>query len=531
MSQPDAIGNFRILRQLGSGGMGTVYEAINEAIERRVAIKVLRPEYACNQEFVTRFFNEARAVNRIEHPSLVQISEYGQTADGTVYIVMEYLRGETLTARLQRFHSRGERQPLVQTLQTAWQLAEALAAAHDKGIVHRDLKPDNVILVPDPVAPCGERAKLLDFGIAKLVQSNMDHTGTMVIMGTPSYMSPEQCRGAGAVTDRTDVYSLGTMLYQMVAGRLPFVGEGSGDLIGQHLHVEPPPLSSLAPSAPALLTALVHRLLIKDKEQRPPMREALTELRRLIDAGTGQLALAGQAAAPQGSGAVSAASASMETVSTLGRSQGERPRRPHSEGRRLFSAVALGSLLVVGVVGVGMTWRRWSPERAAAPQRDRLPDAVERSPAQQTMARPAAGTAPVIQPVRQAAPLAPSLTPSPVVNAAPAAEIPSLPARNPLQRAEPSDQEVRAAIGRLPQSQGVSQLAPRSSAPGKLRADAAAPAHEPVTGSRKPVAAASPKRASVAMVGKQSQREAAKEAFKPQPSAKLKAGLPVEYED
>lgn len=144
MAQPDAIGNFRILRQLGSGGMGTVYEAINETIERRVAIKVLRPEYACNQEFVTRFFNEARAVNRIAHPSLVQISEYGQTADGTAYIVMEYLRGETLTARLQRFHARGERQPLPQTLQTAWQLAEALTAAHDKGIVHRDRSPNDI---------------------------------------------------------------------------------------------------------------------------------------------------------------------------------------------------------------------------------------------------------------------------------------------------------------------------------------------------------------------------------------------------
>mgnify|MGYP002140519901 CR=1 FL=1 len=184
---------------LGKGGMGTVFEAVHEAIERRVAIKILHPEYARTSEFAARFFNEARAVNKIDHPGLVQVNDYGQTPDGTAYIVMEYLRGETLGARLKRTNGVI---PLTESLRMLRQVASALAAAHGKGIVHRDLKPDNIMLVPDPETPGGERSKLLDFGIAKVVEEA--RSGNTGAIGSPFWMAPEQTeRGSAYPADRS----------------------------------------------------------------------------------------------------------------------------------------------------------------------------------------------------------------------------------------------------------------------------------------------------------------------------------------
>jgi tRNA A-37 threonylcarbamoyl transferase component Bud32 len=275
------IGPYRLARKLGEGGMGEVYEAVHETLERQVAIKLLRPEYARDKEATRRFFNEARATNRIKHPGLVQVSDFGQLQDGTSYIVMEYLSGETLGRRLKRLPGR---LPLPQILHISWQVASALAAAHQKGIIHRDLKPDNVMLVPDEVAPTGERAKLLDFGLAKLARDARDHavaTRSNVLMGTPTYMSPEQCRGAGVVDEKSDVYSLGVMLYQMIGGRPPFVAEGVGEIISGHLSAEPLQLLELAPQTLTELLQLVHKLLSKDRKQRPAMQEVVVELEQL----------------------------------------------------------------------------------------------------------------------------------------------------------------------------------------------------------------------------------------------------------
>ena len=144
---PTTIGPYRIVRQLGEGGMGVVYEAVNDAIERRVAIKVLHAEYAKDKETASRFFDEARAVNRIEHPSLVQVSDYGRTTDDTAYLVMEFLRGESLAQRLDKTHAAGKRIELSEVIRIAWQTADALRAAHEKSIVHRDMKPDNITTV------------------------------------------------------------------------------------------------------------------------------------------------------------------------------------------------------------------------------------------------------------------------------------------------------------------------------------------------------------------------------------------------
>ena len=273
------VGNYRIGRKLGEGGMGAVFEAVHLGIGRTVAIKVLLSEHARNREIATRFFNEARAVNLITHPGLVQVSDFGQLPDGTAYLVMELLKGESLSQRLAKS---GGRLPLSQSLQLGWQLADTLAAVHASGVVHRDLKPSNIMLVPDPHMALGERAKILDFGIAKLTEEQAPlKTKTNQVMGTPAYMSPEQCQGAGRVDSRSDVYSLGAILFEMLAGHPPFVAEGAGELIGMHLFMPAPSLSVAATWVPSAVSQLVDRLLEKDRERRPSMRELAGQLQAL----------------------------------------------------------------------------------------------------------------------------------------------------------------------------------------------------------------------------------------------------------
>ena len=275
------IGPYRLLRKLSQGGMGTVYECVHEAIERRVAIKILNAEYTRNADAVSRFFNEARAVNRIDHPGLVQVHDHGQLPDGTAYIVMEFLKGETLGRRVRKAPGSLS---LHQILRLLRQVADTLAAAHAKEIVHRDLKLDNIMLVPDPAIPGGERTKLLDFGIAKLREPTVKLAATRgdLLMGTPGYMSPEQCRGAAGVDDRSDVYSLGVVLYRLLAGRMPFVAAGAGEIMAMHIYEEPPPLRGFADWVPEPVDEFVHVLLKKDKAARPPMTEGVSMLDSLL---------------------------------------------------------------------------------------------------------------------------------------------------------------------------------------------------------------------------------------------------------
>ena len=279
----ERIGPYRIVRLLGKGGMGAVYEGFHETIERRVAIKVLHADLALRPDIATRFINEARSVNRIEHPGLVQISDYGHLPDGTAYIVMEFLKGETLGQRLK--HLQG-RLPTADVIRLGRQLGSALAAAHDKEIVHRDLKPDNIMIVPNPDVPGGEQIKILDFGIAKVAEarSGMSESNTHAdaLLGTPRYMSPEQCKGSGGVDAKSDVYALGVIFYEAMAGQPPFVGSAYGELLVQHIAVPPPSLGPLVePSAPDALVQLVHRMLQKDKAARPTMRQVVAEMDRL----------------------------------------------------------------------------------------------------------------------------------------------------------------------------------------------------------------------------------------------------------
>jgi serine/threonine-protein kinase len=204
----NTISHYKVVRLLGRGGMGEVYEAVDETLGRHVAIKVLLPQYAEDAEVVARFFNEARSVNLISHPGLVQVFEFGKLPNGGAFMVMEYIAGDTLRDRLKE----NRLLPEMEALQITLQLSSALAAAHAKDIVHRDLKPGNVMLVPDPVLPTGQRVKLLDFGIAKLgtqsAAGDQPRTRTGLAIGTPTYMSPEQCRGAKSLNGKADVYSL-----------------------------------------------------------------------------------------------------------------------------------------------------------------------------------------------------------------------------------------------------------------------------------------------------------------------------------
>ena len=279
----ERIGSYRVERLIGQGGMGAVYEAVHEQLGRRAAIKLLRRELSQDPQIAMRFFREARAANQVDHSGIVAIYEFGHLPDGTAYIIMEFLRGEALSARLR---SRGGRLPYGDAVRIARQIASALAAAHAKNVIHRDLKPDNVMLVPDSEMPGGERVKILDFGVAK-VETEVEgpaaedfKTDTGMVLGTASYMAPEQCKGAGNVTDKADVYALGVVMYRMLCGQLPFRAEGQGEVMAMHIFSTPKPLRDHDPNIPAPLTALVERMMSKDPTERPSMTQVAAELER-----------------------------------------------------------------------------------------------------------------------------------------------------------------------------------------------------------------------------------------------------------
>jgi serine/threonine-protein kinase len=248
--------------------MGVVYLAVHPGIGRRAAIKILRPGLTDNAEITRRFFNEARAANAIHHPGIVEVYDCGTLPSGTAYIVMEFLEGENLAARLRQ----SRRLPLEDARRVAAQTASALAAAHAAGIVHRDLKPDNLYLVPDERDASSELVKVLDFGIAKLGQdagrTSSVRTRTGSVMGTPAYMSPEQCRGTREIDHRTDIYALGVILFEMVCGRPPFVSEGFGEMVHLHISAAPPAPRTINPSIPEDLERLILWCLAKEPDQR-----------------------------------------------------------------------------------------------------------------------------------------------------------------------------------------------------------------------------------------------------------------------
>jgi eukaryotic-like serine/threonine-protein kinase len=298
------IGNYRVSRLLGEGGMGVVYLAQHPVIGRKVAIKLLHVALARDQDIVSRFFNEARAIHMIAHANIVEILDFGQTTDGQPYFIMEFLEGEALSEAVARGPMTPEEVEAIGV-----QMCRALWAAHAKGIVHRDLKPHNVQLVPRPEGT--PLVKILDFGVAKILaspdgaQSVKTRTGSL--MGTPLYMSPEQCKGAGTLDHRTDIYSLGVMLFEMLAGRPPFVAEGVGELFAKHMLEEAPPLLDFAPNTPPHMAAAIMKCLQKEPRDR---FQSMDEFRKAL---VGEVKLA---PAPARSTAVrSSAVSSTQTIS------------------------------------------------------------------------------------------------------------------------------------------------------------------------------------------------------------------------
>jgi len=271
------IGHYEILRLLGEGGMGEVYLAQDRKLHRKVALKLLPASFTTDKERVRRFEREAHAASALNHPNILTIHEI-EEADVLHFIAMEYVEGETLRQRMSR-----SRLALNESLDIAIQIASALVAAHRAGVVHRDIKPENLMLREDGIV------KVLDFGIAKLVEQapvepstgalTQIKTDTGVVLGTSSYMSPEQARGL-AVDARTDIWSLGVVLYEMAAGRVPFEGATTGDVIVSILEHNPPPLTEFCPEAPVELQRIITKALQKDREERyQTANDLLTDLK------------------------------------------------------------------------------------------------------------------------------------------------------------------------------------------------------------------------------------------------------------
>jgi serine/threonine-protein kinase len=276
------LGRYEIRSQLGAGGMGEVYLAEDTKLGRKVALKTLPAEFTNDKERLRRFQMEARAASALNHPNLLTIHEIG-TESGAHFIAAEYVDGETLRTRL-----KPGRMKIDDALDVAQQTAFALTAAHGAGILHRDIKPENIMVRRDGIV------KVLDFGLAKLLEDRaremIDHeadTRALVltdpgrVLGTPAYMSPEQARGQD-LDARTDIWSLGVVLYEMVAGRAPFRGETKSHTVVSILETEPAPLATLAPDAPAELQRIVRKALTKDRDSRyQTARDLMNDLKSL----------------------------------------------------------------------------------------------------------------------------------------------------------------------------------------------------------------------------------------------------------
>ena len=257
-------GHYRVTEKIGEGGMAEVFAAQHQLLGKQVAVKLLRPQMSMNEDIVRRFFNEAQAAARIEHPSITSVLDYGYTPQGNAYLVMELLKGENLRQRLKRL----EKLPLDMSIRVMRQLASVMQAAHRHGIVHRDLKPDNIFLVPDADLEGGERVKVLDFGLAKLAElAGSVVTAAGAVFGTPAYMAPEQALDAGRADHRADIYALGCIFYRCICGTAPF-GFGGINVMMAHLNHTPRPLIERQPDTPPHLDAIVMRMLEKAPERR-----------------------------------------------------------------------------------------------------------------------------------------------------------------------------------------------------------------------------------------------------------------------
>ncbi|MFJ9845946.1 protein kinase [Kitasatospora sp. NPDC101155] len=265
---PEVDGRYRLETMLGRGGMGEVWRAADRRLGRQVAVKLLPADQAAGKgEAVARFHREARVMAALQHPGIVQVFDSGEQ-DGRLYLVMELLDGQDLRALL-REHPTGL--PLPRAVDLAARIADALASAHAADIVHRDIKPANVMVLAD------DRVKVCDFGLAGHLRTASALTAPGVIMGTPEYMAPEQCRGL-RVDGRADLYALGCVLFALLTGRPPFPARGDAwAVMLEHLYTPPPSLTALRPDVPAQLALLTAQLLAKDPDDRPLLADDVAE--------------------------------------------------------------------------------------------------------------------------------------------------------------------------------------------------------------------------------------------------------------
>jgi tetratricopeptide (TPR) repeat protein/tRNA A-37 threonylcarbamoyl transferase component Bud32 len=269
------IGPYRLRRLIGSGGMGEVYAAVHEHLDQEVALKLLKPEAAQDRQLVGRFLQEGRALASLKHPGVVRVLDCDQLADGTIFLAMELLQGLSLWEWMRR---RPGPVPREDALAIGRQIAEVMADIHAKSIIHRDLKPENVFLCPDESVAPGYRIKLLDFGIAKVPPSmsggridTQVQTGAPTLLGTATYMAPEQFRDVARVDESADVYSLGVLLFELLAGRTPFESREWVELAGMHVRDAPPHLRELVPDTPGALATFIASMLAKTPSERPTM--------------------------------------------------------------------------------------------------------------------------------------------------------------------------------------------------------------------------------------------------------------------
>lgn len=350
------VGEYVVTGKVGEGGMGTVYGGLHPVIEKKVAIKVLSPAFAANQEAVSRFVTEARAVNQIAHPNIVDIFGFGQLPDGRRYFVMELLQGNALA---------GEARPMPygRAFQVIDQVCDALAAAHERGIIHRDLKPDNIFLSE---RRAGEvTVKLLDFGIAKLMtdaSGGMQRTRTGMPMGTPYYMPPEQWQAKG-IDHRTDIYALGIIMYEIFTGCVPFTSDNYVEVMQGHMYLPPTPPRQLA-DVPEALETIVLKALEKDPTARfQSVAELRSEIGKLAPILGARNAPARSGTAPSLSSQVSSLAPSAEVLRELSQRVTPTPgptsyfaaqgRTGHMPIRRRLPLIAgVGGAIVVGAVGL-----------------------------------------------------------------------------------------------------------------------------------------------------------------------------------
>ncbi|HEY1378747.1 MAG TPA: serine/threonine-protein kinase [Gemmataceae bacterium] len=349
------VGDFRILRRIGHGGMGHVYLAEQTSLKRKVALKFLRPDLAANQTALSRFRREAEAVARVTHANIVQVYAIGE-AGGRHYMALEYVEGRNLRDYLAR---KGPLE-LPVALTVMRQVAAALLRAGESGIVHRDVKPENILLTRK-----GE-VKVADFGLSRDVAGDPDLRLTQdgVSMGTPLYMSPEQAQGE-PLDPRSDIYSFGVTCYHMLSGQPPFRGKTAYEVALKHVKDEPPPLAESRPDLPPPLCALVHRMMSKDPPARPQSgREVLRELNQAVGAAPAENPFAGMTVAQPVAGRLLVTPA--DATPAAGATAAGRPRRV---GRWVAAAA---TVLLAAAGGVGL--RLMQNARSAPPPADPHPN-------------------------------------------------------------------------------------------------------------------------------------------------------------